>query len=426
VQHHFLPVGRELRSAPSGVVDLDQKVSVNAIQQHKFIWLDFVRGVSAIAVCASHLRVTMFTDYSKLESSGLLQKIFYALTGLGHQSVMVFFVLSGFFVGGSVLRAGQGFQPRNYAISRISRLWVVLVPALILTAVIDHLIGVLAPSVLTGAFGTVWSSGPTSAHEYSATLLNFFANLFFLQTIFTPVFGTNGPLWSLANEFWYYVLFPLCALALGMVSPNKHGMTLAARLVLSSLVVGLLFLLPTGITSGYLVWLLGVPVYFMVGRLSPFARRITLGVGLLAFTAALGYSKAIGLQAHWLISPDLLIGLAFCIVCIGLANMPPPANPRSLFVKASQGLSAFSYSLYLVHFPFVALIGSTVYGSQRLAPDAAGMVQMIGWMCVLMLVSAAFWWVFERRTEALRRAAARAAHIPSKLQSDPATSLGRL
>jgi hypothetical protein len=39
-------------------------------------------------------------------------------------------------------------------------------------------------------------------------------NAFFLQTIAGPTFGSNGPLWSLAYEWWYYVLFPLVLAAL--------------------------------------------------------------------------------------------------------------------------------------------------------------------------------------------------------------------
>ena len=37
-----------------------------------------------------------------------MTKVFYLATGLGHQAVMIFFVLSGFLVGGSVITA---FQP---------------------------------------------------------------------------------------------------------------------------------------------------------------------------------------------------------------------------------------------------------------------------------------------------------------------------
>ena len=42
----------------------------------------------------------------------------------------------------------------------------------------------------------------------------FIGNMFGLQTILVPSFGGNFPLWSLANETWYYILFPLLVLVL--------------------------------------------------------------------------------------------------------------------------------------------------------------------------------------------------------------------
>jgi peptidoglycan/LPS O-acetylase OafA/YrhL len=196
----------------------------------KFFWLDVIRGLSAVAVCAGHLRAMMFVDYAELKAPSLLHKIFYAMTGLGHQAVMVFFVLSGFFVGGSVLRKGPNFEWIDYAIARLSRLWIVLIPALIVTFVIDRFISSIAPDVLAGSYYSIWSSGPFISKDHSTTLLTFLGNVFFLQNILTPVFGTNTPLWSLANEFWYYVIFPLCAYATGKCySLKKASSSLAYR-----------------------------------------------------------------------------------------------------------------------------------------------------------------------------------------------------
>jgi peptidoglycan/LPS O-acetylase OafA/YrhL len=376
-------------------------------QDTKFIWLDFVRGLSAIAVCASHLRAALFVDYSSLVNATLFQKAFYLATGLGHQAVMVFFVLSGFFVGGSVLRSGERFRPGNYAIARLSRLWIVLVPALLLTAIVDHLIAGVAPGVLAGGFEPIWHSGPVSAAEYSASPLNFLANLAFLQTIVAPVFGTNGPLWSLANEFWYYVLFPLCAMALGWALPKPHGARVALRIVLGALALGLLWLLPTGIVAAYPIWLLGLVAYFLTGRLAATARRLALAAGLAAFAASLAYSKAVGLQDSLGISADLMIGAAFCLLCVALANMPGPRDPHSLFVRTSRRMSAFSYSLYLVHFPLVAWIGAGLYGAHRMAPGAVGLAHFAGWLLVLLAAGIVFWWLFERRTDLVRHTVTR-------------------
>jgi peptidoglycan/LPS O-acetylase OafA/YrhL len=37
----------------------------------------------------------------------------------------------------------------------------------------------------------------------------FFQNLFFLQVSVADTFGSDSALWSLAYEFWFYILFPL-------------------------------------------------------------------------------------------------------------------------------------------------------------------------------------------------------------------------
>lgn len=376
-----------------------ERCSLNA--DHKFIWLDFVRGLSAIAVCAGHLRAALIVDYAALPSASVWQQLFYAATGLGHQAVMVFFVLSGFFVGGSVLRSGHAFSAGRYALARLTRLWVVLVPALLLTALVDRVLAGTAPEVLAGAYNPVWNSGPVSAAGYSASGLTLLGNLLFLQTIVTPVYGSNGPLWSLANEFWYYVLFPLCAVALGW-SVRRDSGALAVRIAAGVLAVTILVWLPADIRAAYPVWLLGLVVYLCRGRLSTRARHLTMGVGLVAFALALGYSKSTGLQVRLGLPVDAMIGLAFCVLCIALANLPAPKNIHSLFGRLSHGMSAFSYSLYLAHFPLVVLIGALGYGGARMQPGLTGLLHFTGWLVLLLAAGAAFWWLFERRTDGVR------------------------
>jgi peptidoglycan/LPS O-acetylase OafA/YrhL len=60
--------------------------------------------------------------------------------------VIVFFVLSGFLVGGSVIKAHRQGQWRwtGYLSRRLSRLWIVIVPALLLTLFWDS-IGLRGP-----------------------------------------------------------------------------------------------------------------------------------------------------------------------------------------------------------------------------------------------------------------------------------------
>ncbi|MDM0043404.1 acyltransferase [Variovorax dokdonensis] len=376
-------------------------------QQHNFVWLDLVRGISAVAVCASHLRAAMFVDYAQASATGFWSTLFYALTGLGHQAVMVFFVLSGFFVGGSILRNSKAFRPGDYALARLSRLWVVLVPALAFTAIVDAVIRHVAPEVLTGEYWPIWNSGPYSASTYSASMATLGGNLLFLQTIETPVFGTNGPLWSLANEFWYYVLFPLCVVALGVVVPRGASRPWH-RLAAGAVALLILAWLPPQMAAAFPIWLLGLVVYATAGKVKPILLKALLILsGLALFVATLLYSKSGHLHGLWGFPPDLAVGLGFCLLCIGLTQLRPPARGDALWVRASQGLSAFSYSLYLVHFPLVALIGAVFYGKRSMQLDAASLTQFSLWLLLLLGAGVLFYWLFERHTGALRNAMSR-------------------
>src|SRR5690348_5650474 len=99
-------------------------------------WLDLVRFLAALLVVSAHVRGTVFREYSALaaDSRNLAVASFFALTRLGHEAVIVFFVLSGYLVGGRAFeRIARGrFVPGEYAVDRITRIWIPLVLALLL------------------------------------------------------------------------------------------------------------------------------------------------------------------------------------------------------------------------------------------------------------------------------------------------------
>ena len=109
---------------------LSQRASTN---------LDLIRGLAALAVAANHLRNVFFVNFPQLEHKSAPIAVLYAFSALGHQCVMVFFVLSGYFVSASVLkfRTLEAWSVQAYAINRLARLYVVLIPALAVTAACD-------------------------------------------------------------------------------------------------------------------------------------------------------------------------------------------------------------------------------------------------------------------------------------------------
>ena len=64
--------------------------------------LDLIRGLAAWAVMWGHLRALFFIDFQQIQHRNPLLKIVYFFTGFGHEAVMVFFVLSGFFISTAI------------------------------------------------------------------------------------------------------------------------------------------------------------------------------------------------------------------------------------------------------------------------------------------------------------------------------------
>src|ERR1700677_3754798 len=102
-----------------------------------FHCLDILRALASFFVVLSHARACFLKDYQPGMSN--LLKPLYFISSFGHESVIIFFVLSGCVVGRIVLRGMQtdSWAWRDYLFDRLTRLWIVLIPALCLTALFD-------------------------------------------------------------------------------------------------------------------------------------------------------------------------------------------------------------------------------------------------------------------------------------------------
>lgn len=372
--------------APAGALP-PRAVPTAARYQH----LDALRGAAALAVCGGHLRHFLFVEWADVQAPTLATKLFYALTALGHAAVMIFFVLSGYLVGGSVwqqISVGR-WSWKKYAVRRLARLWVVLGPALLLTAGWDTLGKALGGTGgYAGEFFSAHSSGPSPGlpanHTWTAALGNFF----FLQTIATDVFGSNGPLWSLANEFWYYVLFPLAVWAV-----KGAGF----RAVSLGLLAALLWFLPGALVQAGAIWLLGVAAY-LLSRHAPMAARLNRHSVAAGLVVLLLISLA-GHVAHRWYGADGFIGLWFALLLPWIVLRPAWGGRWAAFAQTSGDLS---YTLYLTHFPFLAFLLWSGGTPLRLQPDAAGLAIFLALGLATLVYAVAVWWLFERNTDVLR------------------------
>ncbi|WP_338413015.1 acyltransferase [uncultured Sphaerotilus sp.] len=386
--------------ALQGEMRLGDLMIVNSQKKQHITILDWMRGFAAVLVCSSHLRNAMIVDWGNALDHGLINKFLYGITGFGHQSVVVFFVLSGYLVGGSVIAAGPKFRWTTYLIARLSRLWVVLVPCLVITFVADAFTVSFASDVLTGDYATRWHSAPV-AGKYSMSWQTLVGNLAFVQTIFVPVYGSNGPLWSLANEFWYYVMFPLVMNFVGKVGVVSR----VSKLVSLVLFLTIFYWASIGVITGFLVWIFGALVSYLNNRMrQPMAWRRSISVvSLVAFATALGLSKWSGVPAWFTPWSDLVLGVAvaaFLLCALQWDSIGPSHAQQS---GASKWFSDISFSLYLSHFPLVMLVSAYLFHDASLQP---GLRTWIKFFCILgglFLIARIVWCLFERHTPIVKK-----------------------
>jgi len=305
----------------------------------------------------------------------------YAATGLGHQVVIVFFVLRGYLVGGSVLRSmGLDFWSwKGYLLNRLTRLYTVLVPALVLGGLLDvmgiHLFG------SAGIYGSRTGTHDLAFVVHSRLSFPILAgNYAFLQGIFVPTFGSNGPLWSLSNEFWYYIVFPFLACALW------PRLSKPQRLLNGVLLVAVVLFMRPSIASLGLTWLMGVAIHYVpyLPTENVFFKRLMMIAAVLVCGGTLAWCK----QTRNHIA-DYVLGIAVTLLIYVVLNCSRTPQPKP-YQWTSHVLSRSSYTLYLVHVPFLVLIAACITQT-RWTPTPAHVLEGCGIFAAVMMYAQLVW-----------------------------------
>lgn len=345
--------------------------------------LNIARAGAAFLVAISHIRGAFFLDWNHLSanSQNVLNYILFFFTRLGHEAVIIFFVLSGYLVGGSLLSDYilEKANWRKYFVNRVARMWVVLIPALMIGAICDYYTIQLNPH------------NPGAEHF----IVNaFIGNIFFLQTIIVPTFGTNGPLWSLANEFWYYMIWPLffIILKLNYKTFIKISLIIISLSIISYLIPGIMKLFPIWI-AGALIRVLNLNIYFK--------NKISLIISYLFGIIGLSYANIYPSLLN-----DYILGLT--IVWIILHWQNGIYLFRKMNVKIPQFFSEFSFSLYATHYFLMFLVLEVARHFFNLGKRLP-IANFLNWMILIFitLIILSLSWVFyyftERHTITIRK-----------------------
>ncbi|MGE3298514.1 MAG: acyltransferase family protein, partial [Porticoccaceae bacterium] len=339
-------------------------------------FLAALRWVAAWLVVLGHMRTQWFVALSDMDTPNLAVMGFVWLAGLGHSAVMAFFLLSGYLVGGRLLdaqAAGHGYA--RYAIDRITRLYVVLLPA-------------FAVSYLLVVLGSLIVGDPTILDREENSLYTLLANMAFLQGVAATDFAHNLPLWSLSNEFWYYVMAPLLVIA---VLTKRLDIRLGLVLMLAAMC----YLLGSSIAVYSLVWLLGMSV--RLGWLPRIERRFAFAAWLLILVLIRTFHNEVAL---WI---DLIQALALAIVIASFDDARGQVKRQGHWLH--HWLADWSFSLYVIHDPiklFLVMLLTGSEGGLALQPSWHAFMSFAVVSVCILLSASVFAWLTEFRIERIR------------------------
>jgi peptidoglycan/LPS O-acetylase OafA/YrhL len=292
------------------------------------LYCDLMRVGAALLVLFGH------ASHEKL-SGGL----FWQLGHAGHVAVLVFFVLSGFII--SYVAHTREASLADYSAARLARLYSVVIPAIIVTYVVDSIGIARDPSFydMNRHAQPVWRA--------------LAAGLFVSQSWFADVaLFSNSSYWSLPYEFWYYVIFG-AALFL-------KGAARIAAIVVAALIAGsnILVLFP--------IWLMGVYAY-RKSRTPPAGKPALLLFMASAALAGLAYAaRETGIApVYFSIYLPFAFSLADYVIAAGVAlNLYAAAGMGFAFLKPFKSpirwTAGMSFSLYLFHLPLMYCVATFV------------------------------------------------------------------
>jgi peptidoglycan/LPS O-acetylase OafA/YrhL len=359
-------------------------------------FLNASRWIAAFLVVLGHvfsISISM-AHYYDIPNRSLLLRGLHFFSGFGHIAVIVFFVISGFLVGGrTILRSlNHEFRVTDYFSHRFSRIYTVFIPALIVGYIIDWSgIKLFNSSGIYNHPDQFYTNLLGNDITNHLSLEIFVGNLLQLQTIIVSSLGSNGPLWSLANEWWYYVLFGLCMVA------YRSGHVLI-RVVTGGVIVVMLMVLPLTISLWFVMWGVGAGVAVLDRYWAgwPFFAGATIAfVCLIAVRWLDARVTDTGVATDF--AMDLAVALGYSAALVCAKNL----KERVKFWPLHRVLASFSYTVYLVHYPamvFAAAVLKEIFDIGFLQP--AGTVKAMIYLGTLLVLLYGYAWVFATFTEA--------------------------
>ncbi|TAH24856.1 MAG: acyltransferase [Cytophagales bacterium] len=300
------------------------------------LYLDLIRTIAAFGVLLVHANIHWFSNNKFLDED------------YGHKLVMVFFVLSGYLISYSTRQKERNLS--QYINDRVSRLYSIVIPALIFTYLIDGLC----------VFFHADYMNKIPENQIFRVLLN----IFFLDQNWSLCSkpSTNGPFWSISYEFWYYMIYGVFYF---VQSYTKKWL----------IILGICLFIGPKILLLFPVWILGVAVQYIeikmpkplsiIGFIASLTILIMLTINHEPIGAIDGF--IIGQPPLYFSSRflhDYIYGIAIAVHFIFLKSCSSSIfenfNPLDFIKRTFKATSNMTFTLYLFHLPILILFSTAV------------------------------------------------------------------
>jgi len=334
-----------------------------APQQKRLEFVDGLRGLAAVYVVCHHAYHELTW---KEDGGGLPHHILQLARSLayGHYAVAIFIVLSGYCLMLPIARSADGRLRGGFKAYILRRARRILPPYYAALGLCLLLIA-LTPSL----------QHPADAHWDSAlpalTLPATVTHLLLIHTFWAATkTAIDPPMWSIATEWQIYFALPWILLPisrrfgklamLGTAFVIAWAPTLLPNLPLAPFLIQAEWTFLSAFACGMLAAQIGVSPHPGERALRERIPWGSLTIGLALLTAVAALSRL--LIQHRMLG-DVLVGftmMALLIYCTGIvsgtATRTIPWALKLLQARPLVSVGVFSYSLYLIHFPILALI----------------------------------------------------------------------
>lgn len=364
-------------------------------QNSKLESLHILRGLAAFYVMVGHVRWLLIApnaDFFKTPVSGLDKFLIYLVSifRFGHEAVFVFFLLSGFVIHLSiskqiVLTGKLKFTFKDYFFKRFRRIYPPFIVALTVTFVLDSI--ALNLEFPSHNHTTIYSI-INESFNFAFSLPSLIGNLLFSYPQHAIIWGSDGPLWSLKYEWWFYMLYPL------FLAINKWN-SITSFVVVYAIKLLSFAILPVNTLLGDVLYFFDL---WFIGAIMAdiYTKRININIKyliplVLLFPCCLFRETWLSYLPvnTWRYCGNILFGLGIIGIIATCISFDKNIVKMRL-AKLLLFLGDISFSLYVIHLPFLLFFsgwlmqqspdGSLPFHFWYIIP-AIIFCTLMGWLC---------------------------------------------